>query len=68
LFGLEFTGEYSYGEQSVRFGVSVNNLFNTRYRDYMNRLRYYSDELGRNIVFRITVPLSFHTAAHDHEH
>lgn len=68
LFGLEFTGEYSYGGQSVRFGLSVNNLLNTRYRDYMNRLRYYSDELGRNIIFRITVPLSFHTAAHDHEH
>jgi iron complex outermembrane receptor protein len=29
------------------------NLLNTRYRNYMNRFRYFSDETGRNIFVRI---------------
>lgn len=29
---------------------SVDNIFNTKYRDYLNRLRYYSDEMGSNFI------------------
>ncbi|MBL7765965.1 MAG: TonB-dependent receptor [Chitinophagaceae bacterium] len=36
--------------------VGVNNLLNTRYRDYMNRNRYFADELGRNVYVRFTFP------------
>ncbi|MBK7649759.1 MAG: carboxypeptidase-like regulatory domain-containing protein [Flammeovirgaceae bacterium] len=39
----------------VRF--SINNLSNTSYREYTNRLRYYSDDLGRN--FTLAVKYSF---------
>lgn len=38
-------------------GLKVNNLLNTTYRDYLNRFRYYADEMGRDI--RITVELNF---------
>lgn len=31
------------------FIVNVNNLTNTKYRDYLNRLRYFTDELGITI-------------------
>jgi iron complex outermembrane receptor protein len=33
--------------------LSVNNLTNTVYRDYLNRMRYYANDLGRNFVVGI---------------
>lgn len=33
--------------------ISVQNLLNTRYRDYLNQLRYFADEQGRNFQFSI---------------
>ena len=33
--------------------LSVRNLFNTRYRDYLSRYRLYVDDAGRDIVFRL---------------
>ncbi|MGW8121715.1 TonB-dependent receptor [Roseivirga echinicomitans] len=33
--------------------ASVENIFNSSYRDYMNRLRYYSDEVGRNFSIKL---------------
>jgi iron complex outermembrane receptor protein len=45
-------------KQPVVFSVSVRNLFNVAYRDYMNAMRYFTDEMGRNINFRISVPFS----------
>ncbi|MEO1050508.1 MAG: TonB-dependent receptor [Bacteroidota bacterium] len=33
--------------------VEVRNMFNTRYRDYLNQMRYFADELGRNFLFTI---------------
>ena len=38
---------------SLHLGVSVNNVFNTPYRNYLNRLRYYADDLGRNISIQL---------------
>jgi iron complex outermembrane receptor protein len=32
------------------FRASVENLLNTRYREYTNRFRYYADDLGRNLI------------------
>jgi iron complex outermembrane receptor protein len=34
-------------------GISVANLFDTTYRNYLNRLRYYADDLGRNLNLNI---------------
>lgn len=28
----------------------INNIFNTNYRDYLNRLRYFAPELGRSLI------------------
>jgi iron complex outermembrane receptor protein len=41
----------------LTLGVGVKNLLNTAYRDYLNSLRYFTDEMGRNINFRITMPI-----------
>ena len=34
-------------------GLNVTNLFDTNYKDYLNRMRYFSYEMGRNIIFNI---------------
>ncbi len=37
---------------TLQLGVSVNNILNTTYRQYLNRFRLFADELGRNITLR----------------
>ena len=34
-------------------GLNVTNLFDKNYRDYLNRMRFFSDEMGRNIIFNV---------------
>jgi len=36
--------------KNLSAGLIVNNLFNTAYRDYLNRLRFFADEAGRNFI------------------
>jgi len=36
---------------NVSFGI--NNILNTSYRNYLNQLRFFSDDLGRNITLQI---------------
>ncbi len=44
------------GKHEIDVNLSVNNLTNIAYRDYLNRFRYYVDDLGRNVLLRVTVP------------
>jgi iron complex outermembrane receptor protein len=37
--------------------ITARNMFNIVYRDYLNSMRYFTDEMGRNIQFRLKVPL-----------
>lgn len=39
--------------KQMLIGLQANNLLNTVYRDYMNRFRYFSDEMGRNVLLRV---------------
>jgi iron complex outermembrane receptor protein len=56
LFDVEYGGEFIMGPHMVRFNVSVQNIFNTAYRDYLSRFRYFIDNPGRDIIFRIQIP------------
>lgn len=47
------------GKQPLNLVLRVNNLLNTRYRDYLNRYRYFADDLGRNISLKINLPINF---------
>ena len=38
---------------SLNIGLGVNNVFDTSYRNYLNSLRYFADELGRNIILQL---------------
>jgi iron complex outermembrane receptor protein len=42
----------------MNVGIGVNNLLNTSYRDYLNRFRYYTDEMGTNVTLRLKIPFS----------
>lgn len=37
----------------IHIGLHVNNMFDVAYRDYMNRFRYFSHEIGRNIFLKL---------------
>jgi iron complex outermembrane receptor protein len=47
----------------VALSLSVYNLFNTTYRDYLNAFRYFAPEVGRNVALRLTVPFGQSPAA-----
>ena len=38
---------------SLNVALGVNNLLNTSYRNYLNQLRFFSDDLGRNITLQL---------------
>lgn len=46
-------------KQKVVIAIAGNNLLNTTYRNYMNRFRYYADEMGRNITIRLKIPMNY---------
>jgi len=37
--------------------VTINNLLNTHYRDYLSRFRYFTDEPGVNFILRLHIPI-----------
>ena len=39
----------------LTIGFGVSNLLNTSYRNYLNRFRYYADDLGRNFLLNIKI-------------
>ncbi|WP_158453742.1 TonB-dependent receptor [Pontibacter korlensis] len=50
---------FHFGKQSVEVSITGNNLLNTVYREYLNKLRYYADEPGRLLMLRVRIPLNF---------
>ncbi|MEA5458390.1 TonB-dependent receptor [Arcicella sp. LKC2W] len=39
--------------QKISLGLSVSNAFNLAYREYLNRFRYFTNEMGRNVTLRL---------------
>ena len=46
-------GPYAFLSSKVNISLSIDNLLNSSYRNYLNRLRYYADEQGRNVLLQI---------------
>ena len=46
-------GPYKFLSSKVNISLSIDNLLNSSYRNYLNRLRYYADEQGRNVLLQI---------------
>ncbi|MDD2982379.1 MAG: TonB-dependent receptor [Crocinitomicaceae bacterium] len=58
LVNAQIAYEFKIREQNVDISLEANNLLNQSYRDYLNRFRYFSDEIGRNIALKIKVPFN----------
>ncbi|MEQ6122809.1 TonB-dependent receptor [Pseudotenacibaculum sp. MALMAid0570] len=53
---LNFRGEIDLkisNDNQLNLSLVVNNVLNSSYREYLNRLRYFADELGRNFMIQI---------------
>jgi len=56
LFGLTTNYKFNVFENAtLDIGLKVQNIFNTSYRNYLNRLRYYADDVGRNILINTKI-------------
>jgi iron complex outermembrane receptor protein len=45
--------EWAVQINDLHASISVQNIFNTSYRDYLNEMRYFADEPGRNVLFTL---------------
>lgn len=57
LLGAEVSTEFQLKKQRMILHFSATNLLNTRYREYLDRFRYFTDALGVSYNIRLTVPL-----------
>jgi iron complex outermembrane receptor protein len=53
LVNLNLATHFRMGKKHAEIGLNVSNLMNTRYRDYMDRFRYFTDAMGRNVSLRL---------------
>ncbi|MCH2195967.1 TonB-dependent receptor [Kordia sp.] len=54
LLHLHTNVDFSLSKKStLHLGLSMTNIFDTNYRNYLNRLRYYADDLGRNFLLNL---------------
>jgi len=49
LVGASFSVERAVGTNALRVGLRGSNLFNARYRDLLDRFRYYADARGTDV-------------------
>jgi iron complex outermembrane receptor protein len=45
--------DFNLGKTLLTTSLSVTNLLNTNYREYLNRQRFFADDLGRNIILQL---------------
>lgn len=50
-FRLDMSWQFEF--KRLEGSISINNILNTSYRDYLNEMRYFADAAGRNIIFNI---------------
>ena len=44
---------FNLGNTVLTTSLAVNNILNTNYREYLNRQRFFADDLGRNIILQL---------------
>ncbi len=54
LLGLDAEMKFELSDAlRLTSGLNISNLLNVSYRDYLNRQRFFADDLGRNISLRL---------------
>lgn len=57
LLNAELVMEKQWKKRRLKFWIRSSNLTNTRYREYLNRLRYFADETGADLVVGVKLSL-----------
>lgn len=57
LLNASLSTEFNFLGAHVNLHLTGTNILNKSYRDYMNRFRYYTDDMGRNISLKLVFPL-----------
>lgn len=55
LLHFDSSVQFELGGTAMELGFSVENIFDTNYRQYLNRFRLFADDLGRNFNFRLKI-------------
>ncbi|UYZ58628.1 TonB-dependent receptor [Hymenobacter latericus] len=59
LLSAEVGATVRLGGVPVQLSLAGTNLLNERYREYLNRFRYFADDMGRNVTLRLQAPINF---------
>lgn len=57
LVGASIEGDLNLSNTTIGISLEAENALNAAYRDYLNRFRYFADDMGRNISLRIKIPI-----------
>ncbi len=60
LLGAELSSGFQIKKQKILIHLSATNLLNARYREYLDRFRYFSDAAGVSYNLRLTIPLTIY--------
>jgi iron complex outermembrane receptor protein len=56
LFGLHTSSVFKFfNKGSLKLEFNIENMFNVAYREPLNRLRYFTDDLGRNYNLKLKI-------------
>jgi len=55
LMGMKLSADIVFPTTKLGFFINVDNLLNVAYRDYLNRQRYFADELGRSVTIGVNL-------------
>lgn len=58
ILRLKFETFIQVKKQTIKINLTINNVLNKSYRDYLYRFRYYADEQGRDVQLKIQVPIN----------
>jgi len=53
LLNFSFEFHPTFLKQKLDLNIGANNILNTRYRNYLDNMRYYTDAIGRNIYIQM---------------
>lgn len=53
LINASLGTQFHFKKQKINIDLTIQNLTNQLYKDYLNRLRYYTHDLGRSIQIRL---------------
>ena len=58
LLHADFVTTFNISKMPVTLNLSCRNILNSSYREYLNSFRYFTDEMGRNIIIRLKININ----------